>query len=77
MYLVLEIQTNTDGTVSTIITPYNDRANAESKYHTILAAAAISQVPCHSAVMMTNTGAVLAAQYYEHVSGMTGGGTGE
>ena len=72
MYLLLEIQTNTDGTIGTIATKYDNRQNAESQYHTILAAAAISNLPCHAAVMMMNTGAILASQYYEHVTGEAG-----
>ena len=66
MYIVMEIQTNSDGTVGTLVSAYADRSQAESKYHTILAAAAISALPCHSAVLLYQNGNVLATACYEH-----------
>jgi hypothetical protein len=66
MYIVMEIQTNSDGTVGTLVNSYADRDHAESKYHTILAAAAISTLPCHAAVLLTEQGLILANGYYEH-----------
>ena len=44
-YIVLEIQTNSDGTVGTIIDTFTSRNLAEQKYHLILSAAAVSQLP--------------------------------
>lgn len=65
-YLVIEIQTNSDGTVGNIVTAHGDRNQAESAYHGILAAAAISALPQHAAVMLTSEGTYLASQCYEH-----------
>lgn len=66
MYIVIEIQTNADGTVSTIVTQWNDRNQAESKFHNILAYAAASELPVHSAVILTNDGLLLKNESYTH-----------
>ena len=47
-YLVIEIQTNTDGTVGNLISAYTERNLAEQKYYTVLAAAAVSTLPTHA-----------------------------
>jgi len=66
MYIVIEIQTNTDGSIGTIVNSYEDQRDAESKYHTILSYAAKSQLPMHSAVILTNDGMGYASQCYTH-----------
>ena len=70
-YLVIEIQSNVDGTVSNLVTSFapDDRAHAEAKYHTILAAAAISPKPIHAAVLMTAEGFTLAHKCYRNGEG--------
>lgn len=65
-YIVIEIQTSTDGTVGNFVFTFDDRNAAESKYHAILAAAAVSAVYMHSAVLMTSTGVQVAHQSYTH-----------
>ena len=65
-YIVVEIQTNQDGAVGTLVNAYDDRNSAESQYHTVLAAAAISQLPCHSAILVTQEGFLLADGCYKH-----------
>ena len=64
MYIVIEIQTSS--TVATIVTQHATRAEAESKYHTILAAAAISQVPKHGAILLSDEGFPLMNYCYKH-----------
>ena len=64
MYIVLEIQTST--TVATIVDSYADRNQAESKYHQILTAAALSSVPKHSAVLMNDGGQTMKNETYIH-----------
>lgn len=49
-YIVTEIQLFDTGAMSTPCYSYDDRNAAESKYHSILAAAAISKLPTHAAV---------------------------
>ena len=66
MYIVIEIQTNTDGTVGTIVNQYSNLNDAESKFHQILASASISEVPVHSAVIITNEGVTVRAECYNH-----------
>lgn len=66
-YLVIEIQQNADGTVGNFVFAYDDRLQAESKYHYLLGAAAVSSVYIHSAVLMTSTGVQVSHQSYEHV----------
>lgn len=64
MYIVLEIQTST--TVATLVNSYEDRNQAESKYHQILTAAALSSVPKHSAVLMNDVGQTIKNETYIH-----------
>lgn len=64
MYIVLEIQTST--TVATLVNAYEDRNQAESKYHQILTAAALSSVPKHSAVLMNDEGQTIKSETYIH-----------
>ena len=66
MYIVLEIQKNINGQISTIPTSFISRNEAESKYHTILSFAAISEVPVHSAIIMTEEGQPIMYQSYSH-----------
>lgn len=64
-YLVIELQTNSD-TVASLITQHNTIEEAESKYHTVLAAGAISKVPIHSAVLMNDRGTSIKSETYVH-----------
>lgn len=65
-YVVLEIQTMSDGQVACLATPYDSQLQAESSYHSVLAAAALSNLPRHAAVLLTSDGSVQMSQYYEH-----------
>ena len=65
-YIVIEIQTNQDGTVGNIVWDYDSRYEAESKYHSILASAALSSLPCHTAVLVQSDGMLLTADHYDH-----------
>ena len=64
MFVVIELQ-QTD-TVATLVNSYADRNEADAKYHSILSAAAISQVPVHSAVMFTAEGNFIKSESYSH-----------
>ena len=64
MYIVIEIQNS--GTASTIVSTYDTLNEAENKYHTILAYAAISNVPIHGATILTGTGEQIKFEYFEH-----------
>lgn len=66
MFIVIELQKNADGNVANIVTQHATQAEAESAYHSILASAAISNVPVHSAVIVTEEGFTLMHQCYKH-----------
>ena len=66
MYIVIELQRNDQGVVSNIVTAFDTLAEAESKYHSILAAAAISKVPVHSAIIVSEEGFPVKNQCYKH-----------
>lgn len=55
-YIVLEIQTEESGKVSTLVTAHDTEPKALQKYHTVLAAAAVSNVKYHSAVLLDDQG---------------------
>lgn len=65
MYFVLEIQINNE-TGSIIPFSFDNLADAEAKYHTILSVAAVSTVPKHSAVLMAENGITLKHESYFH-----------
>ena len=71
-YYILEIQKNTAGEYGHIVHwAYDEdetqaRLKAESKYHSVLAAAAISELPQHSATLITSDGMCIMNQCYEH-----------
>ena len=65
IYIVLEIQAN-DETATTLVNSYTTRNQAISQYHQILAAAAMSTVPMHSAVLLTDTGLLLKNESFNH-----------
>lgn len=65
-YVVIEIQTMDGGQVACLATPYDSQMQAESSYHSVLSAAALSALPRHAAVIMTSDGSVQMSQSYEH-----------
>ena len=66
MYIVIELQKNTEGVVSNIVTSHSTLAEAESKFYTILATAAINEVPVHSAIIVSEEGFPVKHQCYKH-----------
>ena len=65
MYIVVEIQNNKE-TIGNIVTSYHDYNEAQSKYYQVLAAAAISNVPIHAAVLLHGNGSPIENKYFEH-----------
>lgn len=55
-YIVVEAQIHKDGTVGTLINAYDNIADAQNKYYTILAAAAKSNLYKHAAYLFTDDG---------------------
>lgn len=65
-YLVTEIQVFADGSTQAPTWAYSDENSASAKYHQVLAAAAVSQVPEHSAIMYTSKGFCMKGECFEH-----------
>lgn len=66
-YLVIEIQkslVNDQVTVAQITTAHPTRSDAENKYHTVLAYAAISGLLSHSATMLDEKGYYVKSECY-------------
>lgn len=64
-YIVVELQTDASGAVGNIVTTYDEQPAAYSKYYSILAAAAISQIPKHAAVLMTSEGYLMESRCFD------------
>ena len=66
MYIVIELQQMNESQIANIVNAYTSKETAERQYHTVLAAAAVSSLPCHSAVMLNEQGDVLKHEFYKH-----------
>jgi len=66
MYIVIELQTAADGSVGNFVWAFAELNDAEAKYHSVLASAAVSALPVHSCVILRNDGLQIAAQAYKH-----------
>lgn len=62
----MEIQKSNKGQVSQLVTTHAERAEAENKYHTVLAYASVSTCDVHSAVMLTDEGDMVKKETYYH-----------
>lgn len=65
MFAVIEIQ-KSGATATPITTLFVDKAQAQSKYHQVLAAAAVSQVPEHSAILISEEGSYMLHDKFIH-----------
>ena len=65
MIAVIEIQNDGDS-ISNITELFSDLAQAKSRYHTILSVAAESDVPEHSAILVSKEGNFMFHEKYEH-----------
>ena len=66
MYFIVEIQGFADGSFSHLVTTAAARNAAEAEYHRILAAAAVSEIPLHSALIFSGDGTPVLHQCYAH-----------
>ena len=66
MFIVVELQKDANGNVANIVTAHETQAEAESKYHSVLAAAAVSDLPVHAATLLSEEGFSIANQCYKH-----------
>lgn len=71
-FYVVEIQQYDNGEFGHIVhyaydnDPDKARLKGESKYHEVLAAAAVSELPSHAAIMFSTEGFPLMHQCYKH-----------
>lgn len=71
-YYVVEIQQYANGEYGHLVhfaydaDPDRARLKGEAKYHEILAAAAVSELPSHAAILFTTDGFPLMHQVYKH-----------
>ena len=63
-YIVIEMQTTAQGVVTTLVTAYDNYNVAQQKYHTVLAAAAVSELAIHSAAILSPQGELIERQAY-------------
>lgn len=66
MYIVIELQKNVDGVVGNIVTTHDTLAEAQSKYYSILASAAVSNLPVHSAIIVSEEGFAVDSKCFKH-----------
>lgn len=65
VFYVIEIQTNAE-VGSVIPFTFTNRNEAEAKYHSLLAVAAVSEVPKHGAMLFTDDCFILKSEVYNH-----------
>lgn len=65
-YIVVELQKDTTGAVANLVTSHDTLAEAESKFYSILASAAINEVPIHSAIIVSEEGFPVKHNCYKH-----------
>lgn len=68
MFIVVELQTNENGQIAPLVYGPYEGPQAEQKYHTVLAAAAVSNVHKHSAAILNDAGERMTSQCYFHGS---------
>lgn len=66
MYIVVELQKNAEGQVANIVTSHNTQAEAESKFYSIMAYAAVGEIPVHSATILREDGFPVMYKHYTH-----------
>lgn len=67
MYIVIELQKTPEGMVSNLVTSHDTLAEAESKFYTVLASAAVSTIPVHSAILVSEEGFPVKHRCYKHL----------
>lgn len=71
-FYIIEIQQYVSGEFGHIVhfaydeNPTKARLKAEAKYHEVLASAAVSELPQHSATLLTSDGRAIMNQCYKH-----------
>ena len=66
MYIVFELQTTGESTTMIPPAPFTDRTAAESDYFIKVGYAAISSVPIHTVMLVSDEGVVIGCKCYKH-----------
>ena len=66
MFFIIELQVNGESGAN-IVTTADSYENAMSKYHTVLASAAVSEVEKHTCIVLDDKGRHMARECYEHI----------
>lgn len=66
MYVAIELKLKADGSLEVSTYKKDTREEAEKSFHSILAVAAVSTHPIHSAVIMNPEGVTLKRETYKH-----------
>lgn len=66
MYYIIEIQEQADGTGAILTFTEPTENQALSKWHSVLTFASVSEVFCHSAVVLDSEGKHIARESYMH-----------
>lgn len=67
MYTILELQTDNDGKTVHIVTTEENRAKADSQFYSIMAAACLSNLRYHTAMVIDPEGRALMRDCYKHL----------
>ena len=67
MFVVIELQFNSDSTVGNFVWSFDNENSALEKYYSVLAAAANSAVYIHGAIMVNNDW-VRESKFFKHES---------
>lgn len=65
-YVAIEQKEKSDGTYEVSTFKKDTRDEAEKAYHSILASAAVSEHPVHSATILNPEGKLLKSECYKH-----------
>lgn len=65
-YIIIEMQTDNNGNTAVLQDIKADENEADSVYHLKLSSAAVSNVPLHAVIMITNEGTYKQSKYYRH-----------
>lgn len=66
VYIVIELQIDREGNVANLVNAYTNVNEAESKYHSVLASAAVSNVYRHSASILDDRGVTIKSESFRH-----------
>lgn len=66
VYIVIELQIDKEGNVANLVNAYTNVNEAESKYHSVLASAAVSNVYRHSASILDDRGVTIKSESFRH-----------